>query len=175
MTHVSSSSSAGWSPISEPMTPAQALRWAWMAWTALLLTPFVLFVVTIAVIGLSAWGDGGGGSAFVSNLFFAISMIWLLVAVPGAFVLRSHCFRAYWEGGTVDPRSYLRGMLTIWLAAEIGGIVALLGCLLSGMLMPCLLPAAVAFMLFTPFWPTGEAMVHPVGAVDDDQIFREPR
>ena len=78
-------------------------------------------------------------------------------------------------GKVVSPGAYLRGMLTVWLACEIGGIIALIGCLVTRTLLPNLLPALVAFILFTPFWPSGRAMTHPVGNDDDFEIYEEPR
>lgn len=153
------------------ITPGEALWHAWLWWLVLLLLPFFVF---IAVLFMWLFFEPTPNET-VANVFFVISMLWLLVSVPTAFALRSHCFKAWWEGQTVEPRSYLRGMVTIWMASEIGGLIALIGCLASGSLMPTLVPAAVAFMLFVPFWPSGRALVDAVGTADDDTYFREPR
>lgn len=154
------------------MTPEKALRLAWIWWTVLLLTPAALFVIVVWAL---VFGEAGEAQPALGQAFFFASSLWLLLAMPAAFLLRHHVFKSYWEGRTVDPASYLKGMLTIWLAPEVGGIIALLGVLLSRELLPGLLPAAVAFMLFTPFWPSGRAMVETVGASDDDEVFRHPR
>jgi hypothetical protein len=153
-----------------PLTPETALRSAWLWWVVLLLLPFALFLGVV----LSLLASEGEPNPGIANTFFMVSLLWLLVTVPGAFALRSYCFRAYWEGRPVEPRSYLRGMITVWLSMEIGGILALLGCWASNSLMPCLLPAAVAFMLFTPFWPSGNAMEESAGPEDDEQHYHEP-
>lgn len=153
------------------MTAQQALRKAWGIWLAMLLIPFVVF---IALLWSLLWGELQPEGRLAVGFFWA-SMVWLLFAVPGAFILRNNMFKAYWNGETVDPTTYLRGMITIWLAPEIGGLLALIGCWISGTLLPGLFPAAIAFMLFTPFWPTGRAMSDPVGQADDDEIFRHPR
>jgi len=73
-------------------------------------------------------------------------MAYLAVAVPAAFFWRSREFKGYWEGKCVSPNRYLRGMLILWLTIEVGGVVALVGCFVSGSLLPNLLPAMVAFM-----------------------------
>jgi hypothetical protein len=102
-------------------------------------------------------------------------MIYLGIAVPGAFFWRSHYFKNYWAGKVVKPRDYFKGMFIIWLSMEIGGILALIGCLISNSLVPNILPALVAFMLFTPFWPTGRAMTNPMGNDPDSEIYEHPR
>ncbi|MFA9477591.1 hypothetical protein ACERK3_04705 [Phycisphaerales bacterium AB-hyl4] len=153
------------------MTMERALRLAWIWWTVFLLTPAALFVV---VMWSLVFGEGTT-RPMLGQVFFLVSLAWLLLATPGAFLLRHHVYRSYWEGRSVDPESYLKGMITIWIAPEVGGIIALVGVLFSGTLLPNLLPAAVAFMLFAPFWPTGRAMVDTVGAADDDEVFRHPR
>ena len=155
----------------ETMTTEKALRLAWMGWLTLLLVPFFVF---LAVLGTVAF-DGEPRRPALASVFFIASLAWMLVTLPAAFMLRDYLFRAYWRGQGVDPRSYLKGQLTIWMAAEIGGLIALFGCLISGTLMPGLLPAAVAFMLFTPFWPNGQAMYEPVGDAEDEEVYREPR
>ncbi|MEX0886268.1 MAG: hypothetical protein WD009_07505 [Phycisphaeraceae bacterium] len=155
----------------ESLTPGRALRVAWMAWLTLLLVPFFVF---LAVIGTVAY-DGAEQRPQLAAVFFVVSLVWMLVTLPAAFMLRDYLFRSYWRGQAVDPRSYLKGQFTIWLAVEIGGLLALVGCLVSGTLLPGLLPAAVAFMLFTPFWPKGQAMIETGGASDDDEVYREPR
>jgi len=155
----------------EALTPAMTLRLAWLWWVVLLLIPFVVFLGVV----LSLLASRGEANESLANTFFILSLLWLAVTVPLAFALRSYCFRGFWEGRPVEPRSYLRGMVTVWLSMEIGGILALVGCWVSGTLMPCLLPAAVAFMLFTPFWPSGNAMEETTGAEDDEQVFHYPR
>lgn len=153
------------------MSMDRALRLAWIWWTVFLLTPAAVFVV---VMWSLVFGTGAERET-LGLVFFVASLVWLLFATPLAFLLRHHVFRSYWEGRTVDPESYLKGMITIWIAPEVGGIIALVGVLLSGSLLPNLLPAAVAFMLFAPFWPSGRAMVEARGLSDDDEVFRHPR
>lgn len=156
----------------QELTPSRALWQAWLWWFTLLLLPFFALIVVLWTVMLRGHPNP---NPTLGNLFFSISLAWMLVMIPGAFVLRNYIFRAYWDGSVVDPRSYLKGMITIWLAPEIGGLIALIGCLISQTLLPGLLAAAVAFMLFVPFWPNGSAMIEPVGDVDDDEIFRHPR
>jgi len=152
------------------LTVGAALRRAWLWWVGLLLAPFVVFLAVLFIL----MGTDGTPRPGVANVFFMVSLLWLAVTVPLAFALRSYCFRAFWEGRPVEPSSYVRGMVTVWLSMEIGGLLALIGCLASFTLMPCMLPAAVAFMLFTPFWPHGNAMEAPEPPTDDEQLYHEP-
>ena len=153
------------------LTAGQALSLAWASWIILLAIPALLFLAVM-------WtfiGDDTHADKLVAERWFLVCMAYLAIAVPAAFFWRSREFKAYWEGKCVSPARYLRGMLTLWLAIEVGGIMALAGCLVSHSLTPNLLPAMVAFMLFTPFWPSGRAMTHPVGDDDDFEVYEEPR
>lgn len=153
------------------LTCGQALRIAWLCWLGMLSLPaLVMLGVMWRLLDDESIGDPN-----LAHKWFMFSMCYLAVMVPAAFFMRSRDFRCYWEGKVVSPASYLRGMLTIWLACEIGGLIALLGCMFTGTLLPNLLPAMVAFILFTPFWPSGRAMTHPVGNDDDFEIYEEPR
>jgi hypothetical protein len=153
------------------LTPGQALSIAWVSWIALLAVPALMFLAVM-------WtfiGDETTVDKALGDRWFLVTMGYLAIAVPAAFFWRSREFKAYWEGKCVSPARYLRGMLTLWLAIEVGGIMALAGCFVSNGLTPNLLPAMVAFMLFTPFWPSGRAMTHPVGNDDDFEVYEEPR
>jgi hypothetical protein len=66
-------------------------------------------------------------------------------------------------------------MMSIWVALEIGGLFALVGCLRSQQLLPDLLPALVAFMFFVTLWPSGRAMTRQTGHLEDPQVYEEPR
>jgi hypothetical protein len=152
-------------------TPGQALRSAWLAWLIMLCIPALMFLAVMwATMATSEPPKGRFAEAW-----FIGCMIYLGIAVPGAFFWRSHYFKNYWAGKVVKPRDYFKGMFIIWLSMEIGGILALIGCLISNSLVPNILPALVAFMLFTPFWPTGRAMTNPMGNDPDSEIYEHPR
>ena len=153
------------------LTCGQALSLAWASWLVLLAIPALLFLAVM-------WtfiGDDTPADKAIAERWFLICMAYLAVAVPAAFFWRSREFKGYWEGKCVSPNRYLRGMLILWLTIEVGGLVSLVGCFVSGSLLPNLLPAMVAFMLFTPFWPSGRAMTNPVGNDDDFEVYEEPR
>lgn len=148
----------------------RALVVAWVSWAILLFFPVIVFVAAM-------YGSLGQPNADIalSETFFVASLAWMIVTVPLAFLLRGYIFRSWWGGETVEPASYIKGMLAIWLSAEIGGLIALAGVWVSHLAMPCLLPAALALMLFMPFWPNGSAMSDKVGNATDDEVFRYPR
>lgn len=157
----------------EELTPDVALRYAWMWWLGFLAVPFVLFLYVV----WSLMDDSGATRRDLpaANVWFIVSMAYIILAVPAAIFWRSRVFKAYWSGECVSPRSYLTGMLTVWATLEIGGIFSLIGCLISDSLLPNLLPSLVAFMLFTPLWPSGRAMVCSAGSSDDPEQYEEPR
>ncbi|MEX2214742.1 MAG: hypothetical protein WD768_11470 [Phycisphaeraceae bacterium] len=148
----------------------RVMRQAWTRWVTLMIIPFILFMTLMVYVTLAPQKNAAVGKAF-----FILSIAWLGLVVPASFFLRSRTFKAYWTGSVVTPAQYLRGMTTVWMAIEIGGLIALVGCFLSNSLAPNILPAVVAFMLYMPFWPSGEAMTRPLGDEDDPEVFRHPR
>jgi len=154
------------------LTPGKALRVAWLCWLILLAIPALLFLGVFWTLDRTA---AAPANSTLAQQWFLGSMIYLAVVMPLAFFGRSRLFRCYWEGCAVSPANYLKGMLLVWVAAEIGGIISLIGCIVSSSLLPCLVPAMVAFILFTPFWPSGRAMTNPVGNDPDFEVYEEPR
>ena len=154
------------------LTPETASRYAWWSWATLLLAPFALFLF----VAYRLMDDAGSPrNQSGAHAWFIGTMAYLAVVVPITFFYRSRCFAAYWKGKTVAPADYLRGNLAVWIALEIGGILALVGCLMTDALLPCILPALAAFMFFVPLWPSGTAMVRASGQHEDTGRYEEPR
>jgi hypothetical protein len=154
------------------LSPGAALRAAWYWYIALLFIPFLLFLVLMISQG---YRHVTAVNPTSRNAWFLAAILFLLVAAPASFVVRSRLFRSYWHGRGVSPRSYLLGMMIVWMTFEAGGIISLLGCMVTNSLVPNILPALAAFMFFTPLWPNGRAMSRPVGQTDDPEIYSEPR
>jgi hypothetical protein len=167
---VSSTSTTAVAP-RDALHPEAALRIAWFCWLGFLALPFVLFLYVV----WSLMDNNEPRDLNAANGWFVASMVYLIVVVPLAIFWRSRLFRAYWTGECVSPKSYLIGMISVWLTLEIGGIFSLIGCLVTGSLLPNLLPALVTFMLFTPLWPSGRAMICSTGNTDDPEAYEEPR
>jgi hypothetical protein len=154
------------------LTPSDALRFAWWCWLSVLLVPFFLFLYTTwSMMGEETVETNGT----LAHTWFIANMAYIAIAVPLAIAWRSYVFRDYWKGDCVSPRNYLFGMMSVWITLEIGGMMGLIGCLLTHSLIPNLLPSLVAFMLFTPLWPSGRAMIHHGGNADDPAVYEEPR
>lgn len=158
------------SPTTESCAIQSTLRRAWAWWLTLLVVPFMLFLTLLLYLSMSPPKDMAIGRAY-----FVVSVFWLGAVVPASFFIRARFFRDYWAGGVCKPADYLRGTLSTWIAIEIGGLISLIGCFMSNSLTPNVLPAVVAFILFTPFWPSGEAMTLALGDEDDPEIMRHPR
>lgn len=154
------------------LTSGAALRHAWIWYITLLFIPFAVFVALVADLNSQGPGAHHWG---LKNGWFLGAIGFMIVTLPLAFMIRSRMFRPYWQGRAVPPRSYLAGMLTLWITLEISGILSLAGCFVSQSLMPCLLPALAAFMFFVPLYPTGRAMSKPTGNTDDPAVYSEPR
>ncbi|MEM9415732.1 MAG: hypothetical protein AAGA29_09685 [Planctomycetota bacterium] len=88
----------------------------------------------------------GPESAFFAsgNTLAVVAIAWLALAGPTAFILRSYCFRALWDGRPVEPDSYLKGMGTIWAVLVVGAVIALIGSIRAGQWLPGLVIAGVS-------------------------------
>jgi len=134
-------------------TAADARR-ALAVWCGLL----VLSVAVSVLVVVAARHRGEAAMGVAGWLVFGWAVAWLLLGVPAALVLRSHCFRLPWQGLKVEADSYLRGMLTVWGALVIGWMLSLLAVAVSGAVLPGLLPAGLAAMLLALTPPSGSAM-----------------
>jgi len=153
------------------MSVAAAIRLAWACWLVLLVLPFFVFLYVLWTLGNSEAPTHSPQGEY----WFKAAMLYLLLVVPASFFWRGRVFKAYWSGQPVSPANYLSGMLAVWIALALGGILSLLGCLADKHLLPSLLPALVAFMFFVTLWPSGRAMVGTVGDQHDPAVYEEPR
>src|SRR5262249_16339302 len=111
----------------------------------------------------------------MSHRWFIASMTYMMIGPPLAFFIRSRFFRGYWSGRIIPPLNYLIGMITIWAALEFGGLLGLVGCLISGALLPNLIPALLAFMFFLPLSPNGRSMTRALVNEHDPGDYEDPR
>jgi hypothetical protein len=154
------------------LTPELALRWAWWTWLALLIVPFLAFLWAI-------WTTAGALPGLANDRLAAIwcvgVMIYLALAVPISFACRNRFFKAYWLGQAVPPGRYLAGTVAVWLALASSGLLATIGCLVTGTLSPNLAPAAMALVVYLTLWPKGHAMEKPAPDQEDPEMYEEPR
>lgn len=152
------------------LTAARALRLAWLCWLGLMVIPFTIILWLI-------WHLSPGqltAPPAVSEKWFIGAMGYLALAVPAALFWRGHVFKPYWQGHTVAPWQYLRGMAATWAALAVGGIVSLCGCVATESLAPNIIPALLSLIFFLVLWPGGRAMVRRVGNTDDPALYEEP-
>jgi len=165
-------SHSGQSDAKHSMEPQQALKVAWYGFLVLLAIPF-LYCLFVA---WSLMGETHRSGGLLTDGWFLASVVYMVLVVPGSFFVRSRFFKEYWEGRPVPPAAYLKGMYIVWIALEIGGLLSLTGCLFSRSLVPGLMPAIAAFMMFVFLWPSGSAMVAVRrGDSDDPERYEEPR
>lgn len=153
------------------LTVKAALKRAWIAWTLLLIGPFLFLQWAIWFINSKAPAQLHGDT----QAWFVGAMGYLVLAVPAMFFLRKHLFRDYWLGKPVEPGKYIAATVTAGVALAIGGIISLIGCLVTNELMPNLIPAFLALVLFALHWPTGKAMLKGCGPGVDEAHYEEPR
>lgn len=149
----------------------KALRMAWIFWAIFLLIPFTVIFWFI----WHASASQNPLSQVGHERWFVAAMAYLGLVAPAAFFWREHVFKDYREGKPVPPGKYLAGMIGVWLALETSGLFSLVGCIVIGALLPNLIPAFLALMLFLMLWPSGRSMVRSVGNEEDAQLYEEPR
>jgi hypothetical protein len=147
-----------------------AVKWAWISWLILGIIPFLLFIWMIWTLPSNFNPQVTAGESW-----FVFSSIYLMVAVPASFFWRGHIFKEYWQGRRVMPGKYFFGMIEVWLALVFGGVISVTGCIVSGAIMPNLIPAILAFMFYVTLFPSGRAMTRTDGDSLDAEVYKEPR
>jgi hypothetical protein len=149
-----------------------AMKLAWWIWLGLLAAPFAVFFVAIwRILG----GGGAAADPVAAQRWFVATMLCLVIVVPSALFFRSHLFKPYWSGHVVPPGRYLAGMTAVWASLAIAGLSAALACLLTRTLVPNILPALLALLLFECHWPNGHAMSRPLHNERDPAEYEDPR
>lgn len=145
---------------------------AWSIWITYLLIPMFMFMGTVLYFLIYT----PAANLALGESWFVVMMILIAAGVPLTFYARSRLyFYGYWSGRTVTPGEYLRGMVLTWTVIEIAGVLSLLGCIMTGELMPNIMPALLAFVLFITQWPNASAMTDNTGSDADPAVFRHPR
>jgi len=110
-----------------------------------------------------------------ATLWFVLTLSYIALSVPVAFFWRGHLFKGYWSGQRVPPREYLIGMISIWLALSIGGLASVAGCIATRSMVPNMLPAVLAFVVYISLWPNGHSMSRPLHDEHDPLDYEDPR
>jgi hypothetical protein len=158
-------------PAAQAASVAEAFSKAWKLWIALGCVPLLLVLAAL----YRKLAQTTPGSELSARNWFIAACITIIVVVPLSFFLRRGYFKNYYDGKAVPPRHYLTGMLIVWSAAVLGGIVSALGMLISNQPIPGILPALVAIVFYFTQYPDGRAMTNPTGDTDDPTIYSEPR
>ncbi|HUB24758.1 MAG TPA: hypothetical protein VL992_04960 [Tepidisphaeraceae bacterium] len=171
---MTNSTSHGGSKEQPRLTPLTALKLAWICWGVLLIAPYTLLLFLIYFV------QAGGAARFAwvcndTTTWFVALMAYLAIIVPGSFFLRGHLLKDYWLGRPVPPKNYVLATIAGGAALAVGGILSLIGCLLTGSFVPNLIPGALALFLFLIHLPTGRAMIRNSGNQDDPEVYEEPR
>jgi len=156
----------------EGWTPESTLRQAWLWYGGLMAIP------TLMLIYLVWWFLKSDGVVETDTRWTWLigTVAFMGIAIPASIFARSRMFRGYWDGECVAPKAYLMGMVIVWATIVVTGIASMIGCMMTGSLLPNLFPALVAFVLYLTMWPSGRAMTcEEKGNMDDPQKYEEPR
>ncbi len=137
----------------------------WRSWGLCVLAPSAWLAYAVWRLPMSGAGLQNGDSGVVGAVsgpgwgwLVGLAVVWLALAGPAVFALRSYCFRALWDGRAVEPQSYLKGMGTVWAVLVVGAVLALMGAVLSGQWLPGVVVAGVAVGLVLVIRPNGRAL-----------------
>ena len=125
---------------------------AWMIWTTLLMGPAIFFAV---VIYLQKSGRFTVSLDAPPGLYLALA--WGLTVVGGVtgFAVRSVMFRPRLRGDSIPPQTWLRGHLIGWALCEGAALFGVTLILITGEMMPYVVPTAIAFVLQILQFPRG--------------------
>ncbi|NJL30858.1 MAG: hypothetical protein HC898_04090 [Phycisphaerales bacterium] len=138
----------------DPDQPQSALATARLLWTALLLGQAVLLFGACAFTLMQM----GGGQTDTGHLLSYIALFMCLTMIPAGYVLRAQMYKRHWVGQAVRPRGYLLGNVILWAMCEGISLLGLVSVVLSGELIPNLIPTVLALGVLVVNFPNGAAM-----------------
>lgn len=156
----------------EGWNPESALKHAWYWYGGLMAVPTLMFIYMVW------WFLQRDPQAQVESrwTWLMATVAFMAIAIPASIFARSRLFRAYWQGESVAPRVYLMGMTLVWATIVVSGLASMVGCMMSGTLLPNLVPALVAFVVYLTMWPSGRVMIgERQGLSEDPEHYEEPR
>ena len=136
------------------LLPQDALSAGWRYWIGLMAVSAVGLIVVMATQPIGEQGSGG----LAGPVLVGVSVAWLVLLGTTVLILRSYCFRAVWDGRPVEPGSYLKGMYQVWGVLVMGVLLAVLGSVLMGTLMPGGLVVVASVLLLIFARPSGRAL-----------------
>jgi hypothetical protein len=145
---------------------------AWITYIALMMVPPATFAIA-AFIQMNRTAPSRNPDGVTTWLWLILA--YLAIGFPAALFIRRHLCIAYSRGGTVAPKKYFWGMLTVWLSLELGIFLAIVGFCATGVFMPIIPLALIPQLFMMTLWPTGDMLVSHSGDSDDAEIFETPR
>ena len=83
--------------------------------------------------------------------------VMLVLLTPPAYFIRNQIYKSHWQGNVITPAGYRRGNIIFFAMIDVIMFVAILGTLLSGLLVG-LLAAAGAGVVQVINYPSGGPM-----------------
>jgi hypothetical protein len=143
------------------LTPGEAIKAGWRWWIVLMVLAGLALAALLATQPMSGGGRAEGlsnGLATAGAALIGVAIAWLVLLGAVVLLLRSYCFRAQWDGRAVEPGSYLKGMYQVWGVLAVGALLAVLGAMLMGSVMPGVLVSLAAVLALIFSRPDGRAI-----------------
>ena len=135
--------------------PKSAMATARLLWTALLLGQCLLLGGASAFTLLHM----GGHQVDTGHMLSYIALFMCITMIPAGYVLRSQMYKRHWVDSTVRPRGYLLGNVVLWAICEGISLLGLVAVVLSGELLPTVIPTVLALGVLVVNFPNGAAMM----------------
>ena len=138
------------------LMPERALELAWTIWFILLAVPFIVLPF---LLHMTPGADGRAPNPRLARDGFAAIVSAIAIAVPVSLMLRVILLGRLWHSHDAHPRRYFVAMLIGWLVLTLGGIAAEVVCVFTGTLLPNVVIAVAALLVYLNVWPRGTPMV----------------
>ncbi|MFP4144900.1 MAG: hypothetical protein ACLFV3_07115 [Phycisphaeraceae bacterium] len=132
-----------------------------LIWAAMLMSQLVFFLVVAFVLT-----EARGATPDLHPMLGWIGVGWFVAATAMGYFARNQIYKSAWREHAIAPGGYLTGNLVLLALLESVGLFSIIALLVTGVMVPEILPAIGALVVFAINFPTGHAMrPHPPGEV----------
>ena len=111
-----------------------------------------------AVVVFTMLNPGSVGESQLRGQMLAIASAVLVGAVGLGYYIRNQSYKKHWQEHAVTPAGFFQGNLILLAALEASSFLTLVFVMISGQVIPMILPAVVSLAVQCVNFPTGAPM-----------------